>query len=259
MFVGSRTVKSPSVARRSPGWTIVELLVAVGVMGVLLAILIPVLGGAKVSATEVAVLAHQREVGRELQRYITDHQDRFPFYGKPGTLRAHLAYYPLRDRPTSHAYRNPDHYWAQPLFWSWVLEGEGYNGGLARQGPELREDWYRAEDGYEEGVSIDWLTFGAYAPPSFFRSSDPQLHSDHQPQRAGLVKHPSLKGALSRANHVRGGGGRHGGDWWLFVYFFDGHGERLRASALRPGVFVRDGGGPIPVLTTELGLEGVDK
>ncbi len=82
--MGGRT----GFARRG-GFTLLELLVAIGVIGVLIAILAPALRGTRQAALETVALANVRSVGQVMQLYSGQH-GRHPFRG-PGEYPASMA------------------------------------------------------------------------------------------------------------------------------------------------------------------------
>ncbi|NLO73735.1 MAG: type II secretion system protein [candidate division WS1 bacterium] len=64
--------------RRPSGFTVLELLVAIGIIVVLSAILLPVLAAARNNARKVECISHLHNIGRAMGLYISDHYGYFP-------------------------------------------------------------------------------------------------------------------------------------------------------------------------------------
>ena len=67
-----------SVRGPAPAFTLVELLVTVGIIALLAALLLPVLGKAKAQGRGTACLSNLRQVGVALQLYVEENQNRMP-------------------------------------------------------------------------------------------------------------------------------------------------------------------------------------
>lgn len=231
-------------------------MVGIGVLSIVLAILVPVLSESRSQALEVAVLSHQRETGAELRRYTADRRGWFPYYGVPGTSRAPLDYPPREQNPQGLGTLDPDGpYWGQPLFWWWKLELDGYDGALARRGPEV-DPGFDIETRPYNAVALDMMMFGAFATPWFFTDPAVADNRQHQPMPEHSVAYPAAKGLLLRWNVVQG---RSSSSRKHFVAFVDGHGERLAESAMLPGVEIEGVQWAASVLTTKDGVLGRDR
>ena len=70
--------ENPTTARFPTAFSIIELLVVIGVMAILAAILLPVLARARLAAQEQVCVVRCRELGGLLAVYAGEHEDRFP-------------------------------------------------------------------------------------------------------------------------------------------------------------------------------------
>jgi len=238
----------------SRGFTIIEMLVVLGVLAILISIAAPALKRARDASVEIAEQTHQREAGDLLLHYASDTDGEFPFYGVPGTDRAPVLCPGNSPQVSS--------YWSQPGSWSSYLFLQGYDTMFTAAPPHRHNDPTGSISRCGMPVAWDALTYTAFAPSHFWREEDPQRVEDHLPQRWHVVAHPSAKGILLRTNHVRE---VKASDPELlnrpvFVWFADGHvGSFDRWGDLNPAVSLRRYvPEPIPVYTTKLGLQGRD-
>ncbi len=74
----SRLVAPHHPSRRRIGLTLVELLVVIGIIALLIATLIPILGKARETAKRTVCLSNQREVHRSFMLYAHENDDRVP-------------------------------------------------------------------------------------------------------------------------------------------------------------------------------------
>src|SRR5690349_12350865 len=81
--------------RRQPrAFTLVELLVVIGIIAVLIGVLLPVLGRAREQANEAACLSNIRQVGMAFIMYANDNKGWLPATsrgGSQGTAQWHYA------------------------------------------------------------------------------------------------------------------------------------------------------------------------
>lgn len=62
------------------GFSLVELLVSIGVIAVILSLLLPALSSAKISASKLKSLSNLNQIGASLQLYVDDSRGMFPFF-----------------------------------------------------------------------------------------------------------------------------------------------------------------------------------
>lgn len=80
--------------RRGIGFTLVELLVVIAIIGILAALLLPVIGRVKARAQATVCLNNLRQWGLATQLYAMDHQDFLPPEGAPNpSLHARTGWY----------------------------------------------------------------------------------------------------------------------------------------------------------------------
>ena len=92
------------MSRKSKGFTLVELLVVIGIIALLIAILLPALSRAREQAKNAQCLSNLRQLATVYQLYANDYKDKIPIGylgGSPWTgyyVCASSTYYPLMGR-----------------------------------------------------------------------------------------------------------------------------------------------------------------
>ena len=236
------------------GFTLIEVLVSISIIGVLLSFVFPVFLSIRETARLVTVQIHQRDVALVLRQYAYDHRDLFPFYGQPRSLNASLV--------VGGYYSVTEGYWLQPHYWGAYVADMGYDGYLSMVSPPYYDppiderDPLRPRYAYR---SSDVLTYGAFASPAYWADLGSQSISLHLPQRWNTIRFPSYKGVLIRDARREPGGGFFT-NTEVMVAFGDGHVEPFVYSDLLPpiGMVLGDSVG-ISVLTTPDGLLGRDR
>src|SRR2546430_167439 len=83
--------KSPKHEPSRPGFTLVELLVVIGIIAVLIAILLPALAKARFQATLTACASNQRQLGTAMLMYANANHGFLPRFDLTGGGQANLS------------------------------------------------------------------------------------------------------------------------------------------------------------------------
>lgn len=252
--------------------TLVELLVAVAIIAIVLALSLPALSGARQAATAARCHINLRSAYQAVTLYTADYDDSFPMFARRRVLDAfenggvRLAYFYqsihwpmvvrpyLSDRPLDEAQVCP----GGPLYEATFGSGM-YVEYMAQYPPTstLPSDY--------------WMSYTMFTAPEMWRpDGDVFDESRLRPVRVAEVTHPSGKGAMvePRAYHLSRSRfsapsliaeERRQGPYT--IAFVDGRIEARRLDALVPGV---TGNGSLakyamaPVLSTVDGARGTD-
>lgn len=94
----------PSACPAAPGFTLIELIVVIGIVALLMGLLLPVLGTARVASMSAANLSNLRQIGMALVAYQNQHDGFFPMHSSSSDPN-HPAYANPRTRWPDHLYK----------------------------------------------------------------------------------------------------------------------------------------------------------
>lgn len=178
------------ISRSCNGFTLVEILVTISIIGVLLAITLPILLRTRETAQLITATQYQRQVALNLANYLHDNKQTFPYWGVPGTNDADLYYHGRLVYSDAH--------WGHPYAWGMYLEDRGYDGfssgSFGIGGRSAAGVWPNPDRFFH---SLHRITHTAYAEPAYF---DGELSSQtidrYRVMRLTDAAFPSEKGVL---------------------------------------------------------------
>lgn len=97
----SRPISAAVMARSGRAFTLVEVLVVIGIIAVLLGLLLPAMSGAWKRARSVSCLSNLRQIGIAIQAYANDHRGKIPYGPKAPPFMAPTDFYTSTGAPTT--------------------------------------------------------------------------------------------------------------------------------------------------------------
>ncbi len=113
--------------RERRGFTLIELMVVVAIIGVLMSILLPAINKARVSSRRAVCASNLKQIGVVLQLYLGEHRDRLP------------------------------HASALPSVLPWPVEGEKpiYIAKVLKPGPDVHSEIYRCPEDESDNLRLE--------------------------------------------------------------------------------------------------------
>src|SRR5260221_7615187 len=141
---------SRQTRRRSPGlgFTLVELLVVIGIIALLISILLPALSKAREQSNRTACLANLRSLGQAMYLYANEHKDRLPNSAPTATWDATLGGRALLELAANYAqaggFHCPSHVDPPP---TGITTTDYFAENSAHVDYEFFANWWPGEDG----------------------------------------------------------------------------------------------------------------
>jgi prepilin-type N-terminal cleavage/methylation domain-containing protein/prepilin-type processing-associated H-X9-DG protein len=101
-----------SMVGRGRGFTLIELLVVIGIIGILVAIVLPVMSRVRQSAQRTACMAQLKDIGNMFQMYLNENKQRVPRVNPMPSEQP-----PIVDAPSIVETLQPYHKGAAKVFW----------------------------------------------------------------------------------------------------------------------------------------------
>jgi prepilin-type N-terminal cleavage/methylation domain-containing protein len=204
------TPKAASSRRRIErrGVSLVEILIAIGIIGLLIGILVPMLGRARGQTLEVVSLSNAREVVKTMHAHASANSDRFPFPPReeredPGVWFGPIIWTPdgeLTDATGTHFYGNESYIFMSEYWPAFVRDvapwTEHYQTWLSPGHPALA-DKNDTRPLWARGSSINAVSYhyslAFMVSPRLLEENAPTDWSLIQPTRSSMVAYPASK------------------------------------------------------------------
>jgi prepilin-type N-terminal cleavage/methylation domain-containing protein len=241
------------IKRSGCGFTLIEVLVSIGVIGVLVALALPALSSVRRSADVTRSLANLGTIAVNLEQYGAAYKDAFPYIA-PGQR---ILITPEEDENTVWLVFEP--YWDFSLHWPAVMHGispwrESFMAWVSpRSNRRPAEPW--SIYGARSGLPSYELMQGLFARPEVWDAHVPLGEDPRKVVYRYEVSQSAQKVAMMDTERAYLGGRSSSFNPALFC---DGHARTLDMnSVVRPGTN-RISGSSRPCFDTERGVRGVD-
>lgn len=206
---GSPTRCAPAPASESRGFSLVELLVSMGIVAILLGLVIAGLGGVRRAGRDAVVLGNLHALGVTLELFTTATNNVYPFVEVGSRI-----YYEPPDGPHQSFIQSDDRWIARYVWPVTMHEVAPWN--------EHYLSWLSPED--RPGDGLPWLTEGGsqryssyyysnsfVANPVVWTAGAAPTDADLQPQRSFAVAYPFAKAIMFEPDRRRPEERRQGG------------------------------------------------
>lgn len=250
---------SASAATRPNGFSIVEVLVVIAILGVVVALALPALSRARTSARSARDLSTVRHLSTLIANYAADYSDCFPYFQTPGNPFGPMVLPPGFSLGPGRSY-----FTGGSVYWPNVMRDgywpPGFAVHLAMEGDVTGSN---LTEGYPADTirSRFLLTHTVFAAPQFWRDDlSPVHHTMLRPVRTSEVLFPSLKGLMLDISLPSTSRGSRNQPWHPHVGRMDGSAGIVRWDQLDHSRVVRRpyGAWPWTILSSRDGVHGRD-
>jgi prepilin-type N-terminal cleavage/methylation domain-containing protein len=172
-------------------FTLVEILVSIGVIALLLGLLLPTLSGARLAASETKALAQLRDLGLTMEMYLQTYANAYPWH-EPGVPFR----YDLPGEPSG-LLTSSDDPWSMRYLWASTMHQvapwpEHYVSWLGARGPDAATVPWENSEGLSAYPAYFYSNSFIGDPACWLATGQPRA----RPVRAHSVRFPSGKALM---------------------------------------------------------------